>query len=372
MNSFERINTVISLEVPDRVPVGPLLDHYAATYAGITKAELMTDGDKRIAAILKTMRELGPWDITFAAETAIANLLKLGVPAKMRQPGVDLDPNEIHQFMEVEFLTVEDYDRLKRLGVFRFMWNVTGRLYPDMRGLKAAWPLISTTLELRKHRKMIEKAGSRLACGFVTPGVLMEYFSFGRSMQPFMMDLFDHREKINSVNRLWTKGMIQIAINGAKFVGEPTIFLGCSRTSSTFISPKMFEELVLPEYEYAVNKILDAGMTPLFHCDTNWTKFLPYFKKFPAKKCILELDGATDIRKAKEIVGDRMCIMGDVPAFLLSFGSKDDVMNYCKALIEDIGKGGGFILSSGCSIPSNAKSENVKAITEAAEEWGRY
>jgi len=372
MNSFERIEAVKALETPDRVPVGPLLDHFAATYAGITNAELMTDGNKRISAVLKTMRELGPWDITFAADTSIATLLKLGIPAKMRQPGVDLDPNEIHQFQEVEFLTPDDYDRLKRMGVFRFMWSVTGRLYPEMKGLKAAWPLISTSLELRKHRKMIEKAGAKLACGFVTPGVLMEYFSFGRSMQPFIMDLFDRREKINEVNRLWTEGMTRIAIKGAKFVGEPTIFIGCSRTSPVFISPKLFEDLVLPEYEYAANMIMNAGMTPLFHCDTDWTKFLPYFKKFPPKKLILELDSHTDIRKAKEILGDRMCIMGDVPAALLAFGSKDEVMDYCKGLIKDVGKGGGFILSSGCSIPANAKPENVKALVEAAEEWGYY
>ena len=56
MNSFDRIKAVINLELPDRVPVGPLLDHFAATYAGITNAELMLDADKRIAAVLKTMR----------------------------------------------------------------------------------------------------------------------------------------------------------------------------------------------------------------------------------------------------------------------------------------------------------------------------
>ncbi|MBN2282855.1 MAG: hypothetical protein JXO48_03095 [Deltaproteobacteria bacterium] len=43
-----------------------------------------------------------------------------------------------------------------------------------------------------------------------------------------------------------------------------------------------------------------------------------------------------------------------------------------RRLIESIGAGGGFILSSGCSLPANAKPGNVMAMTEAAEEWGRY
>lgn len=76
--------------------------------------------------------------------------------------------------------------------------------------------------------------------------------------------------------------------------------------------------------------------------------------------------------KAKEALGGRMCIMGDVPARLLAFGTRDEVLRYCKRLIEGAGRGGGFILSSGCSIPANAKAENVKAMTEACEEWGYY
>jgi uroporphyrinogen-III decarboxylase len=48
------------------------------------------------------------------------------------------------------------------------------------------------------------------------------------------------------------------------------------------------------------------------------------------------------------------------------------VRSYCKRLIEKIGAGGGFILSSGCSIPANAKVENIRAMTEAVEEWGWY
>ena len=166
--------------------------------------------------------------------------------------------------------------------------------------------------------------------------------------------------------------MSSLAIKFSKWVGVPRVFIGLSRSSPSMISPRHFEEFVLPELEYMVNTIVHAGMTPLFHADTNWTKNFHFFRRFPAKKCILELDGASDIKKAKEILGDRMCIMGDVPAYLLAFSQKDEMPNYCKRLIETIGKGGGFILSSGCSIPANAKVENVRAMFEAAEEWGRY
>jgi len=52
--------------------------------------------------------------------------------------------------------------------------------------------------------------------------------------------------------------------------------------------------------------------------------------------------------------------MGDVPSALLAFSKKDEVKEYCRGLIKDIGKGGGFILSSGCSIPPTQKPKTLK------------
>lgn len=80
MNSKQRIDAVVAGEIPDRVPVAPLLDHFAATYTGVTHAALMSSSRTRLAAVLRTMRELGPWDMTFAGELANPTLLRLGIP----------------------------------------------------------------------------------------------------------------------------------------------------------------------------------------------------------------------------------------------------------------------------------------------------
>jgi len=71
----------------------------------------------------------------------------------------------------------------------------------------------------------------------------------------------------------------------------------------------------------------------LLHCDTNWTRAFDLFKRLPPRSCILELDGDSDIFKAKEALGDHLCIMGDVPAYLLAFRSKDEALAYCRRLI---------------------------------------
>jgi hypothetical protein len=372
VNAKERIDAVVALQKPDRVPVGPLLDHFAATYAGVTNAELMTDGNKRIAAVIKTATELGPWDITFLADTANATLLQMGVAAPIKLPGRDLPASSIHQFHEIEFLTPDDYALLERKGVIPFMINVMGRLNPAWKGLRGLKPLLKTLWEYRRHIGMVREAGIEVAAGFIHPGVLYEYFSLGRGITAMSTDTFRRKGAIVSAGKVWAKGMADMAIMSARINRVPRVFVGMSRSSPDFISRRNFEELVLPDLEYTIHRLIDSGMTPILHCDTNWTRFFDIFKRFPARRCILELDGKSDIFKAKEILGDHMCIMGDVPAELLALGTRDEVLAYCRRLIETVGAGGGFILSSGCSIPANARVENVRALYEAAEEWGWY
>ena len=39
---------------------------------------------------------------------------------------------------------------------------------------------------------------------------------------------------------------------------------------------------------------------------------IPRFRELPRASCVVELDGATDIRKAREVLADHLCIKGDV------------------------------------------------------------
>jgi uroporphyrinogen-III decarboxylase len=57
--------------------------------------------------------------------------------------------------------------------------------------------------------------------------------------------------------------------------------------------------------------------------------------------------------------------MGDVPAAMLYLQTPAEVREYCIKLIGKMGPRG-FILQSGCDIPTNAKLENVRAMVAAA------
>jgi uroporphyrinogen-III decarboxylase len=103
----------------------------------------------------------------------------------------------------------------------------------------------------------------------------------------------------------------------------------------------------------------------LLHLDSDWTRELQRFRELPRAKCILALDGETDIYKAKKILSDHLCIMGDVPASMLYMESPENVYKYSCKLVRQLGPEG-FILHSGCDIPANAKMDNVRAMVAAA------
>jgi uroporphyrinogen-III decarboxylase len=60
-----------------------------------------------------------------------------------------------------------------------------------------------------------------------------------------------------------------------------------------------------------------------------------------------------------------------VPLTLLVTGTPDDVKDYCKKLIDRVGKGGGFIMAPSTSL-DNARVENVKAMFDVTKEYGVY
>ena len=127
----------------------------------------------------------------------------------------------------------------------------------------------------------------------------------------------------------------------------------------------MWNRFVWPYFRQLVYEVVGQGLIAILHLDSNWDREIERFKELPKGKCILALDGETDIFRAKKILGDHMCIMGDVPAAMLFLKNPETVYDYSTRLIQEIGPEG-FILQSGCDIPENAKLENVQAMVAAA------
>lgn len=189
---------------------------------------------------------------------------------------------------------------------------------------------------------------------------------------PFVKDCKERPEEVYRAADDLTDSYYFITRPLTSTIGIPRVYIALHRSSNDFISPRTFEELSFPSLKRLVDKLVADGISPILHCDGNWDRNLEKLRELPAGNCLVQFDGPTDIFLAKEVIGDRMCIMGDVPPDMLCLGSPSEVDEYCHGLIEEVGKGGGYIMGAGCEIPLNAKPENVKAMLESVVKYGYY
>ncbi len=377
MTAAERIQAAIELRVPDRVPVAPYLEFFACEYAGFSQHDLFFNVRRADAAMRKTLDDLGMVDATYAPYTGTGNLLLAMFPVPPRLPGVGgLAADAFWQFEEVSAVGPEEYPAMQR-GALRWLARTLIRLNPHMRDprklLDFAAHFTLSPLEKRLSVRRWRAWGvETLICpGFSGPP--MEFFSLSlRSFNDFILDLYRCPEEVAAAAVKFRKTLNLIALSSALSTGIRRVLIGGARTSASSLSPKLFEKFAWPEWEEMCTFLIRRGVTPMLHLDCDWTPFLHYFRELPRGKCLLALDGTTDIFQAKEILGDHMCIMGDVPAAMFKLGSPEEVEAYCEWLIHEVGEGGGFILSSGCTVPVDAKPENVKAMLGAVARYGYY
>ncbi|NNN19288.1 MAG: hypothetical protein HKL84_05475, partial [Acidimicrobiaceae bacterium] len=109
-------------------------------------------------------------------------------------------------------------------------------------------------------------------------------------------------------------------------------------------------------------------LVPLVLWEGDCTTRLETIADIPAGKAIYWFE-RTDLFHAKEVLGDVVCLRGNVPASMLNTGTPEEVRDYCRKLIEGVGKNGGFILDGGIGIPDEARLENVRAMFQSVHDF---
>jgi len=382
MTAEERLEAVVRLEPPDRVPLSMMLYYYNPFHTGHRMSEYMARPEVYREASRRVYRDLGPWDIYYNINPVSRLLYSYVMMMRYLYPGIELADNAMAQVEEIEYMKPGDYDAILREGYtfndLRFRMRMLPRFCKDAEGVRAPrlWPRLARDFVRQKmfwdkDRAWCREQGMVMQIGMQAE-MPFDLFSMARTVVPFSLDLFQRPDKIRRAALRLAPSLADFMIWVARRMGIPRIQCYCHRTSNSFISPRQFEELAFPSLEEIVCRIIDAGMTPILHCDGDWLKNLKVLRRLPPKKIILQLDGLTDIYKAKEAIGDRMCLFGDVSAEKLALGDPQEVDETCHRLIEEVGKGGGFILAGGCEIPYNAKPENLKAMTRSVFKYGIY
>ncbi|KGO12350.1 methylcobamide--CoM methyltransferase [Clostridium botulinum] len=144
-------------------------------------------------------------------------------------------------------------------------------------------------------------------------------------------------------------------------------------SSTSLISPKQFREFSLPALKKNINKIKEkTGGAPAIHICGNSKEI--WEDVVNAGISNFSIDNAEDLEEAKNIMGDRVVITGNVPPVDVVYrGNKEAIF---KSVKECIKKGHdskkGYILSTGCQIPMHTPIENIEMFMEAGKTYGKY
>jgi uroporphyrinogen-III decarboxylase len=370
MTRQERFEAVVALEKPDRVPVMPLMTAFAVRAQGMTQGEAWREPEKGFKAMLDTFNDLGGFDKLYKPNLfwPMIGGRFCSTPVRVLIPGRQLPEDALNQIDERELFDREDYDRLAALGWNAF-WDEHYEIMSGGRSIDQVTVTQNRLLEeYVREVEMYHARGIYPLFGAYVDSTIMA-FSMARTLTQFTMDLYEVPEKVKAAMDATCDDLIQNALDVIALTKIPLAFIVLERGSGFYYRLDVFEQFEWPYLQRYVDAFLSEGVTPWFHFDTDWGLNLPYLRHLPKGKCVCDLDGTTDIFKAKEVLGGHMCISGDVPASLLTLGRPHEVREYCRRLIDEVGRGGGFFLTTGCECPVDAKFENVRAMIDTAKTY---
>jgi uroporphyrinogen-III decarboxylase len=239
-------------------------------------------------------------------------------------------------------------------------------------GIKEAFDAIfeagKTAAEHMKKASVLNADMEKLGMVNLSQGMVAAPFDvvsdYLRGMAGTMMDMYRHPDQLVRTCELIYRWQLETGkrTTGSAKLGNPKrVGTALHRGSDGFMSLKQFEKFYWPTFKQLVLDMVELGYVHIPFYEGNWEQRLEYMLDFPKGKTVARF-ALTDLKRTKEVLGGHTAIMGGVPHTMLQASTPNEIDAYCKDLIETVGKGGGFILSSSTGVTNEAKPENVAAM----------
>jgi MtaA/CmuA family methyltransferase len=330
MNMIDTFKKVCALEEVERVPAIPTLSGLAARLSGVPLKILMYDAEATAKAHLDAQREIGH-DALFAYMDALYVPEAFGCRINFLSSGpVDAEPMALSAAADVEALPDPDVHK-------------DGRL-----------PLILSVVE-----KLVKAPGREVPVLPLTEG---PFTTCARIIgtEKMMRAVFRNRALIESLQEKVGRALARFG-EAVAALGAEGIIIADPVGSSTMVSPRVYEELILPHLQRYIRGL---PIPAILHVCGDTEPILPMMAQTGAR--VLSLDQCMDLLAAKEQVAGRCGIGGNVhPVDTLLMGTVEDVKRETMRCLNQGGKKG-YILMAGCAVPPRTPLENIKAMIETA------
>jgi uroporphyrinogen decarboxylase len=339
MTSLERIGTVLSGGIPDRVPAAPLVCGASRRVYGTTYAEWSQDGELAAKCMLQAHELIG-FD-------GILGLVDLSVEAAdFGQEMIYPIEDTAHPDYDKPFITgPDDYAKIERIDVAKA---------PRM-------DIIAN-----------ERAKDTAIMGFVYGplGIL----NMMRGAENLFKDCYKHPEEVIAAEKVITEVLIDY-IRALGKTGVHAVVLDTLFASQSIMSKKMWNKMEAPFAKILADEIRANNMMVMVHNCGNGIYFDVQIEAMEPV-CISFAETTDDcetMAEVKEKWGKKTCLAGYAsPATYAFLATPEEMKMECKKEIEEMGKDGGFILATGCEFPPNGSLLNAIAMMEAAELYGKY
>lgn len=357
---LNRLKDVINMKKTDRVPIVLNADAFCTKNGGGNLSDLVNDVVYGNMELLKGMQALGDIDSIEIPGTYPPSMGAFFL-SKIKVPGRELPDNMIWQIDEKSYMTEDDYDTIIDKGWNYFFMEYAKKHIPE--GLKEVEYFSQFAPQIEQN--FVDAGIVPLCQGSVMTGAPFGALCPARGISKFLIDLHKIPDKVQAAMDVIEEENEKVLRKQIREVKPLAVFTGGAREAGDFLSLKAFERFSWQYTKRIIDIIAEEGSIAYLHLDMSWDRFINYFLDLPKGKCIFSPDSTTNIFKAGEVLRGHMCFMGDVAPSLLTLGTPDEVYKYARRLIKEFAPQG-LIMSSGCSIPPNAKVENVKAMVAAA------
>ncbi|MDI9499095.1 MAG: uroporphyrinogen decarboxylase family protein [Bacillota bacterium] len=341
MNARERISAALQHRPTDHVPVYPILSGVTRHLVGASYHDWATDPDIYVSAMEKAARD---FDLD-----CLVTLIDLSVEADAW--GIRLIyPESEAAHPDYRACLVQEPEDYRKVEVVDFRHSARMHFH------------------IEACRRLVASIGDErpvVAFVFGPLGVL----SMLRGQQDMFMDLIDcpgevaaAAARVNETLKAYVDALLDTGVAAVMF---DTLF-----ASRSIMSKAMWDEIEGPLAEDLAHVCHARGVPVMVHNCGNGIYFDVQIRRMkPAAISFLyPPDDCADLAETKARYGDQVTLIGAVPPTMVLTATDEEWDAICRQQIEVLGRGGGFILATGCEYPANAALGRARRMIEIARE----
>lgn len=379
MTHEERILEALAGRFPDRTPVVPKLwVDSASLIMGRDVLSTATDPRSAMRTVVEAAVACGLDGARLFHFPPRSVVHREGRAFELDSAGREIGEIDMQGGLATHLHDAADFDLRdpRRMALYQF-WTAEKPLLDSVRDVGSI--AVPTGADLERmgwaalQREVMEEFKGRIAflgdCGSGTLAFLVAL----RGMERALFDLVEDPALVHGAMEKGTR----IAAARARFhadLGVRVLRLNDSPANMSVISPAHWKEYVFPHVRDFCAEIHAYKPAVRIYCHVCGNS-LPVVEDLirAGIDCIGPMDplGGAGPAAFRQKAGPGFPLMGGVNTLSFCGGTPDSVRREALDCIEQAGRHGAFLLGSGCALPRQSRRENIRALREASEEYGR-